>query len=210
MKKILAFLLAGMMMISLVACGGNTTKPNDAPGDAASNSGTHDEQSSENAGTVAPDESNQTGIDLEYDFQHMNDKIYYAHMSIGANDEVTEFDESEPNFVRMENATNNYVLDITFDVEAKEAYDQFQTTANEENELYEETTFGKYNGYYSDDDGDIYGYIMLDESDATFNVFVMFSLYLNDETSDKSDIQAIFESSQIQSILNNIEFRSSK
>lgn len=129
-------------------------------------------------------------------------------MSIGNDDEVTEFDESEPNFVRIENAADNFVLDIHYLVESKEEYAESQTAAKEENKLYEETTFGKYNGYYSDDNGDIYGYILLDESDSTFNVFVMFLLYLNDEMSDNNDIQMIFESSKIQSILNNIEFES--
>lgn len=208
MKKILALLIAGMMMISLAACGESTTKPSNVPDNTASDTGNHEEQTTENISTDAPDEGNRVGIDLEYDFQHVNDKIYYAHMSIGNDDEVTEFDESEPNFVRIENAADNFVLDIHFLVESKEAYAQSKTTAKEENKLYEETTFGKYNGYYSDDNGDIYGYILFDESDSTFNVFVMFLLYLNDEMSDNNDIQMIFESSQIQSILNNIEFES--
>ena len=149
------------------------------------------------------------GVDLKLDFTHMNDKTYSAHINTTADDEVTEFDEEEPNFVRIENEKENYVLDITLDTEAKEAYEQFKTSAKEENEVFEETKFGKYEGYYSDDDG-IYGYILLDSSDSTFNVFVMFNVYLLDDNAENSDIQAIYNSTTIQNILNNIEFKASK
>lgn len=150
------------------------------------------------------------GVNLKLDFSHMNDQIYEVNLSTAKDDKVTEFDEEEPNFVRIENETKNYVLDITLDTEAKEAYEQFKTTAKEENELYEETKFGKYDGYYSDDDG-IYGYVLLDITDPTFNVFVNFCMYLLDEdVEENNDIKAIYESADIQDILNNIKFKASK
>lgn len=147
------------------------------------------------------------GVDLTLDFTHMNNTTYSIH--INTNDTVSEFDEEEPNFVRLENIENNYVLDITLDTEAKEAYDGFQTSAKESEE-YNEVSFGKYNGYYADDNGDIYGYILLDESDETFNVFANFVLYLNDETIEDSDINNIYKLEQIQNSLNTIEFKASK
>jgi len=153
--------------------------------------------------------TSKNGVDLTLDFQHMNDKIYSMNVNTGANDTITEFDEEEPNFVRIENENDNYVLDITLDTEAKEAYEQFKTSAKEENELFEETKFGKYDGYYSDDDG-IYGYILLDSSDSTFNVYCNFYVYLLDDTLENNDINNIYKSEQIQNILNNIEFKASK
>lgn len=146
------------------------------------------------------------GIDLKWDFEHMNNKTYYAHINTTADDKTKEFDEEEPNFIKIENEKENYCLELTLDTEAKEAYEQFQKSAKEESDVYEETKFGKYNGYYSDDDG-IYGYILLDTSDPTFNVFVNFYVYLLDEDSDKNDIQSIYKSSKIQNMLNNIEYK---
>ena len=72
-----------------------------------------------------------------------------------------------------------------------------------------ETKFGEYAGYYSEDDG-IYGYILLDTTDPTFNVFVNFYVYLFDDSVEDDEIKTIYESSKIQNILNNIEFKSSK
>lgn len=175
MKKLLAILIAGMMLLSLAACNG----------------------------------ANGAGVDLKFDLTHMNDKNYHAHINLAADDEVTEFDENEPEFVRIENEAKNYVVDLTLDVESKEAYAQFQESAKTENEIYKETAFGKYTGYYSDDDG-IYGYILLDDSDETFNVFVLFSVYPFDEIAANGDYLSIYESPQVQNILNNIEFESSK
>lgn len=150
--------------------------------------------------------SKSKGVDLTLDFTHMNDTTY--SMRVNTNDTVTEFDEEEPNFVRLENTENNYVLDITLDTEAKEAYEQFKTSAKE-NEIFEETKFGEYDGYYSDDDG-IYGYILLDTSDPTFNVFCNFCVYLLDDTVEGSDILEIFKSEEVQNALNNLEFKATK
>lgn len=174
-EKLLAILIAGMMLLSLAACNG----------------------------------ANGAGIDLKYDFTHMNDKKYQAHINLATDDKVTEFDENEPNFVRIENEAKNYVADLTLFIESKDAYAQSQESAKTENEIYKETAFGKYTGYYSDDDG-IYGYILLDDSDETFNVFVMFYVYPFDEIAANDNYLSIYESPQVQNILNNIEFESSK
>lgn len=156
--------------------------------------------------TGCTNNKNSKGVDLTLDFTHMNETTYLMH--VNTNDTVAEFDKEEPNFVRLENTENNYVLDITLDTEAKEAYEQFKTSAKE-NEVFEETKFGEYDGYYSDDDG-IYGYILLDTSDPTFNVFCNFSVYLSDETVENSDINEIFKSEQVQNALNTLEFKASK
>lgn len=186
MKKLLALLLAGIMVFAFAGC---TEK--------------------DNGGTSGGDNGGKSvGIDLKLDFSHMNKTIYNAHINITEDDKVTEFDEEEPNFARIENEKDNYVLDISLDTEAKEAYEQFKTSAKE-NEIFEEVKFGKYEGYYSDDDG-IYGYILLDNSDPTFNAFAMFNVYLLDESSENNDIQEIYNSSKIQNILNNVEFKTSK
>ena len=152
--------------------------------------------------------SKSGGFDLELDFKYMNDKVYKVHMNKNSNDEITEYDEDEPNYARIENEKENYVLDLTLDTEAKDAYEQFETSAKEDCDEYHKTKFGKYEGYYALDGEDIFGYVLLDESDETFNVFVMFDLYLYDE--DDSDIQKIYGSKNIENILNNIEFKVSK
>ena len=192
MKKLLAILIAGMMLLSLAACNG------------ANNNNVSDDT----AGQTNGQKIDGVGVDLKYDFTHMNDKKYQAHINLATDDEVTEFDENEPNFVRIENEAKNYVADLALYIESKDAYAQSQESAKTENEIYKETAFGKYTGYYSDDDG-IYGYILLDDSDETFNVFVIFSVYPFDEIAANGDYLSIYESPQVQNILNNIEFESS-
>lgn len=150
------------------------------------------------------------GLDLKLDFKHMNGKVYNAHFNLTADDNITELDEEEPENARIENEKENYVLDISLETEAKEAYEQYKTSAKEDNEIFEEVKFGKYEGYYSNDKEDIYGYILLDDSDETFNAYVMFSLYSYDDSSEGNDMETIYKSSTIQNILNNIEFKVSK
>lgn len=198
MKKLLAILIAAMMILSLAACNGANNNSNNVSGNTSSQ--TSDQET---------DVSTGAGVDLKYDFTHMNDKTYHTYINLAADDEVTEFDEDEPNFVRIENEAKNYVADLTLDVESKDAYTQFQESAKTENEIYEETAFGKYTGYYSDDDG-IYGYILLDDSDETFNVFVKFYVYPFDESTANDNYLSIYESPQVQNILNSIKFESSK
>ena len=196
MKKLLAILIAGMMLLSLAACNGANN--NNVSGDTADR--TNDRNT---------DVSTGAGVDLKYDFTHVNDKNYHAHINLATDDEVTEFDENEPDFVRIENEAKNYVVDLTLFIESKDAYAQSLESAKTENEIYKETAFGKYTGYYSDDDG-IYGNILLDDSDETFNVFVLFYVYPFDEIAANGNYLAIYESPQVQNILNSIEFESSK
>lgn len=147
-------------------------------------------------------------FELTYDFSHMNNKTYSAKLNLNSDDTIAEFDKEEPNIVEIENEKNNYALELTLDTEAKEAYEQFKTSAKEDNEVFKEAKFGKYEGYYSKNNDDFYGYVLLDSSDSTFNVFLMFNLYLNDESKESSDIQAIYNSSEIQNILGNVTFKS--
>ena len=149
------------------------------------------------------------GVDLKLDFKHMNNKVYNAHINLTEDDNVTEQNEEEANFARIENEKNNYVIDITLDTESKDAYDGFQKSAKE-SEGYKEVSFGKYSGYYAEDNGDIFGYILLDKSDETFNVFVNFVVYAYDDSTEGFDVQATYNSSNIQNILNKIEFKTSK
>lgn len=90
MKKLLAILIAGMMLLSLAACNGaNNNNVSDDTADRTNERNT--------------DVSTGTGVDLKYDFTHVNDKNYHAHINLATDDEVTEFDENEPDFVRIEN-----------------------------------------------------------------------------------------------------------
>ena len=148
------------------------------------------------------------GLELTYDFSHMNNKVYSIKSKLNSDDKITELEEGETNSARIENEKENYVLDITLDTEAKEAYEQFKTSAKEDNEIFKEVKFGKYEGYYSGDEEDIFGYILLDGSDETFNAYLNFDLYLYDENIEGNDVQSIYNSSNIQNILNNIEFKS--
>lgn len=149
------------------------------------------------------------GLDLTNDFKHMNGNVYSVHLNLNKNDEITEFDKEEPNYARIENKENNYVADITLDTESKEAYDGYQTSAKD-CEGYKEVDFGKYKGFYAKDNDDIFGYILLDESDETFNVFVNFVVYAFDENAEGTDSETLYNSSNIQNILNSINFKVSK
>lgn len=208
------------MILSLAACNGASNNTSSVSSDTASQTSSSEISSESSASVESVPTETETeseadssptsagtgaGVDLDYDFTHMNDKTYHAHINLAADDEVTEFDESEPNYVRIENEAGNYVADLTLDVEAKDAYAQFQESAEAENEIYEETAFGKYTGYYSDDDG-IYGYVLLDTSDETFNVYVMFYVYPFD---DVEDFLSVYESAGVQNMLNTIEFKAS-
>lgn len=109
----------------------------------------------------------------------------------------------------MENAKENYVLDLYIEGLYEIAYNEDKESAKEDNSNYVETKFGKYDGYtYEDSDGDIEGYILLDSKDEYCNIRIMFNLYLNDEDAENNDLQAIYQSSSIQDILNKIEFKS--
>ena len=189
MKKLKVSLIIVVLIItSLVALTGCTKNDN-------------------NTGNNSNNSKNE-GIDLKLDFQHVNQKVYNARINLTENDKRTELEE-EPKFARIENEKNNYVLDITLDSEAKEAYGEFQASAKECEE-YKEVNFGKYKGYYAKDGEDIFGYILLDESDDTFNIFINFVVYAYDDSSENSNVEGIYNSSNIQNILNNIEFKVSK
>ena len=150
-----------------------------------------------------------SGVNLKYDFSQ--DKAsYQANFNTTSDDKIAEFDEEEPNFVIIENEKEKYVLELTLDADSEVTYEQLKTSAEDENEIFVETKFGKYDGYYSDSDEGIYGYILLDSTSSDFYKYVMFDIYLLDEDSDKGDIETIFKSSKIQNMLNNVQFKTSK
>jgi len=150
-----------------------------------------------------------TVVDLKLDFKHMNNTVYSAKISISEDDKVIEQKADEPNFVRIENTKDNYGLDLTLDTEAKEGYEQLKNSAKEKNNTFKEVKFGKYDGYYSDSVDGLYGYVLLDESDATFNAFIMFNLYVNDQRENETNLENVYKT-KIQNILNSIEFNTSK
>ena len=170
--------------------------------------GCNNNTTNNNSGNTDNGTSKSSGFDLRFDFVSGN-TTHYAHFNTNSDDKVTEFDEDEPNFVRIENENENYVADLELSEDAKEAYEQFKTSAKE-NDLYVETKFGKFDGYYSNDGGDIYGYILLDTSDSNAYKYFRFVIYLLDEGSDKNNIQSIFKASKVQNILNNIEYKVTK
>ena len=66
MKKLLAILIAGMMLLSLAACkGANNNNVSDDTTDRTNERNT--------------DVSTGAGVDLKYDFTHVNDKIYHEY-----------------------------------------------------------------------------------------------------------------------------------
>lgn len=170
--------------------------------------GCNNNTTNNNSGNTDNGTSKSSGFDLRFDFVSGN-TTHYAHFNTNSDDKVTEFDEDEPNFVRIENENENYVADLELSEDAKDAYEQFKTSAKE-NDLYVETKFGKFDGYYSNDGGDIYGYILLDTSDSNAYKYFRFVIYLLDEGSDKNNIQSIFKASKVQNILNNIEYKVTK
>ena len=153
---------------------------------------------------------NESGssIDLEFDFLN-HKKTYKANIKLNKEDEVTEHDEDELDFARIENSAENYVIDLTLSEDAEPAYEQFKSSA-EENEFFEEVKFGKYDGYYSKDGDDMYGYLLLDNTDTDAYIYLMFDIYLYDEENENNDIQEIYSSSNIQNILNNVELKTTE
>ena len=140
-----------------------------------------------------------------------NDEFsYQAKFKLSGNDEVTEYDEEDPESARIENEKENYVLDLYIDGEYASAYAEDKESAKEGNEKYAETKFGSYEGYTIDNDGDIQGIILLDSKDEYRNIYITFDLYLFDESAEKTDIDAIYKSETVQNILNKIEYKSAK
>ena len=75
-----------MMRLSLAACNRANNNNNNVFGDTA-----------DQTNGQKTDVSTGAGVDLKYDFTHMNDKNYHAHINLATDDEVTEFNENEPN-----------------------------------------------------------------------------------------------------------------
>lgn len=141
-----------------------------------------------------------------------NDEFsYQATVKLSEDDVTSEIDAGKTESVRIENTKENYVLDLYISGLYESAYNEDKEWAEENQTNFTETKFGKYDGYtYKDSDGDIAGYILLDSKDQYRNIKIEFNLYLDNEDSEGSDIQAIYNSTNIQNILNNIEYKSSK
>ena len=122
MKKVLTVLITiTILMTSLFVLTGCETKNND-------NSKGENESGS--------------SIDLEFDFLN-HKKTYKANIKLNKEDEVTEHDEDELDFARIENSAENYVIDLTLSEDAEPAYEQFKSSA-EENEFFRIKEFGDY------------------------------------------------------------------
>ena len=166
------------------------------------------ESKKQNNGNSNGENENGSSIDLEFDFLN-HKKTYKANIKLNKGDEVTEHDEDELDFARIENSEKNYVIDLTLSEDAEQAYEQFKSSA-EENEVFEEVKFGKYDGYYSKDGDDMYGYLLLDNNDSDAYIYLMFDVYLYDEDIENNDIQEIYSSSNIQDILNSVELKTTE
>ena len=147
-----------------------------------------------------------------YTIKSENDEFsYQATVKLSEDDVTSEIEEGETESVRIENKKENYVLDLKIDGLYETAYNEDKEWAKDNQENFAETKFGKYSGYtYKDPDGDIAGIILLDTKDKSRNIKIEFSLYLNDDSVEGSDIQTIYSSTSVQNILNNIEYKSSK
>ena len=166
------------------------------------------ESKKQNNGNSNGENENGSSIDLEFDFLN-HKKTYITNIKLNKGDEVTEHDEDELDFARIENSEKNYVIDLTLSEDAEPAYEQFKSSA-EENEVFEEVKFGKYDGYYSKDGDDMYGYLLLDNNDSDAYIYLMFDVYLYDEDIENNDIQEIYSSSNIQDILNSVELKTTE
>lgn len=148
------------------------------------------------------------GVTLKLDMAHFNKKVYTSSIKLSKDQKVDEFDEDEPNFVRILNEEGNYVIDITLDENPSDAMEGFKETASEQDE-YTETKFGKYEGYTYLTDEDMVAEIILDDSDENANVYLLVSVYLdNEDDEEKNDIKEIFNSSEVQNLLKSISFKS--
>ena len=159
-------------------------------------------------GTDKPGVSNG-GVTLELDMAHFNEKVYTSHFDLSGDIKVAEFDEDEPETVRLENEKEKYVIDITLDEDAKEAVEQFNDTAKT-CENYTDTKFGKYEGYSYLDNEDMVATIILDKSDENANVYVLVSIYFDTDSDDEEtgNIEQVYKSSSVQNLLNSISYKS--
>ena len=58
------------------------------------------------------------GLELTYDFSHMNNKVYSVKLNLNSDDEITEFDKEEPDSAIIENKKDNYIIDLTLNTES--------------------------------------------------------------------------------------------
>lgn len=194
MKKILSISLIGVLLITslFILTGCNKEENNN----------------------VNPTEivnTQEKGVTLKLDFQHMNNTVYTAKFNLSSDQEVLEFnEEDDPTTVGIGNSKENYYFDLTLDENAKTACEEFKKSAKQYDNL-KDVKFGKYDGYYYNIGDEIIAYVFLDTSDNDAYIYVMADLYYDENKDDSTkDINTIFQSSEIQNIVNNITFNATK
>ena len=150
-------------------------------------------------------------VTLKFDFYHMNNTVYTAKLSLSSDQKVLEFsEEDDPTTVGIGNSKENYYFDLTLDENAKTACEEFKKSSKEYGNL-KDVKFGKYDGYYYNIGDEIIAYVFLDTSDSDAYIYVMADLYYDENKDDNTkDIDTIFQSSEIQNVLNNIAFKAEK
>ena len=148
------------------------------------------------------------GVNLKFDFSHINNNIYNVHFDLSSDQEVTDFDEDSPEYASIENSKENYVIDLNVDEQSKETLESNKETVKEDYEVKEEK-FGKYEGYYyKSSDDEISAEIYLDTKEDDANIYVSVNLYLSDSSNEeKNDIESIFNSSDVQKLLKSVSLK---
>ena len=132
-------------------------------------------------------------------------KEYQLSYKIGAGDEITDDYADYEDMVSIKNAEKNYTVDLALYIDYKDAYEEGKTGAKENLEDYAEVKIGKYDAYtgYSGP-GEFFIDILLDTSDDVYKT-AQVTLLVNGEAT-KEDVQELYKSEDVQSIINSINF----
>lgn len=131
-------------------------------------------------------------------------KEYTVSYKTGAGDEVT-VDSEYPDMASIDNAEKNYTVDLTFYIDYKDAYESGKASAKDEVDGYSEVKIGKYDAFVGNSGpGEFFGNILLDTSDDIYKT-ILFTV-TTDGDPEEVDIQSVYNSEGVQSILNSINF----
>lgn len=136
-----------------------------------------------------------------------NGKTYEARFKLPTDHMTYESDKAQSNSVTIKNEKEKYELDLSIDLKPTEEYEEYQNASKENNKLYTNSKFGKYDGTIVSDDLEVWGTILLDTSDSNSRKFITYYLSSTNPDNDAVEIQELFKSSNIQNILNNIEYK---
>lgn len=211
MMKIKKFAVIGILLVAslifLTACtisinenGGNAGNTTNSNSNSDNNSNSNNNSNSDNNIN-----SDSMSLVLELDDRENTKKKYSATFNLSKKYELQEFYEDERNYAQYMNKKENYFLDFLLETKEKEHYDDYRKVISEDEE-WKETKFGKYDGEYFYDDDSVVGYVYLDTSDPKYNVTIFFTLVFPDDDPEERFIIDIFNTSNVQDILNNIEF----